>query len=123
MYIRLKDLFKGAKVVVVEEGIYPDTGNKYRSISINGKKYSKRFNSFVNARCANGYTDYKRDRIVLASDGFMKDNTIQVFGIPFQVEERISRKKEKYLAILHNGKKVGYFINNKQSATFNKICL
>lgn len=123
MYIRVKDLFKGAKVVVVEEGTYTDTGNKYRSISINGKKYSKRFNSFVNPRCANGYTDYKRDKIVLASDGFMKDNTIQVFGIPFQVEERVSRKKEKYLAILLNGRKIGYFINNKQRATFNKVCL
>lgn len=123
MYIRVKDLFKGAKVVVVEEGTYTDTGNKYRSISINGKKYNKRFNSFVNPRCKNGFTDYKRDKIVVASDGFAKDNTIQVFGIPFQVEERISRKKEKYLAILHNGKKVGYFVNNKQRATFNKVCL
>ena len=123
MYIKLKDLFKGAKVVVVEEGVYPDTGNKYRSVSINGKKYSKRFNSFVNARCANGYTDYKRDRIVLASDGFMKDNTIQVYGTTFEVEERTSKANEKYIAILFNGKKIGYFVNNKQRATFNKICL
>lgn len=120
---RIKDLFKGAVVKVLEEGVYSDTGNKYRSVSINGKKYSKRFNSFVNARCANGYTDYMRDRLVVASDGFRQGNTIQVFGTSFDIEERISRKGEKYLAILKDGQKVGYFINEKQRATFNNVCL
>lgn len=120
---RIKDLFVGATVKVLEEGIYPDTGNKYRKISINGKNISKRFNSFVNVKAKGGYTDYMRDRLVVASDGFAKDNTIQVFGIPFQVEERVSRKNEKYLAILKDGQKVGYFINEKQRATFNNVCL
>lgn len=120
---RIKDLFVGATVKVLEEGIYPDTGNKYRKISINGKNISKRFNSFANVRCKGGYTDYMRDRLVVASDGFRQGNTVQVFGTSFDIEERISRKKEKYLAILKDGQKVGYFINEKQRATFNNVCL
>ena len=120
---RIKDLFVGATVKVLEEGIYPDTGNKYRKISINGKNISKRFNSFVNVKAKGGYTDYMRDRLVVASDGFAKDNTIQVFGTSFDIEERVSRKNEKYLAILKDGQKVGYFINEKQRATFNNVCL
>lgn len=120
---RITDLFKGAVVKVVEEGIYQDTGNKYRSITINGKKISTRFNSFVNVRCKGGYTDFQRDKLVLASDDFMKDNTIQVYGNTFQIEERISRAGDKYLAILKDGKKVGYFINEKQRACFNNVCI
>ena len=120
---RIQDLFKGVAVKVVEEGIYQDTGNKYRSITINGKKISTRFNAFVDARCKGGYTDFQRDKLVLASDDFMKDNTIQVYGSTFKIEERISRAGDKYLAILKDGKKVGYFINEKQRACFNNVCI
>ena len=124
---RIVDLFKGVSVKVVEEGLYPDTGNKYHRISINGKKISTRFNSFVNVRSTTGYTPYQRNKFVVASDGFMKDNTIQVFGNTFQIEERPIMKGEnkgkKYLAILFNGKKVGYFINEKQRACFNNVCI
>lgn len=120
---RIQDLFKGVAVKVVEEGIYQDTGNKYRSITINGKKISTRFNAFVDARCKGGYTDFKRDKLVLASDDFMKNGTIQVYGNTFQIEERISKAGDKYLAILKDGKKVGYFVNSKQRACFNNVCI
>lgn len=120
---RLKDLFQGAKVVKVAEGVYTDSGNKYCEVSINGKKLPQRLNSFVNPRCKTGYTDYQRDKLVVASDGFKEGNTIKVFGIAFDIEERISRKNEKYLAIMKDGKKIGYFINNKQRACFNNVCL
>lgn len=123
MNIKITDLFKRAVVKVVEEGIYKDTGNKYRSITINGKKIRTRFNSFVNVKCKGGYTDFQRDKLVLASDDFMKDNTIQVYGNTFQIEERTSRAGDKYLAILKDGKKVGYFINEKQRACFNNVCI
>lgn len=120
---RLKDLFKGAVVKVVSSGVYQDSGNKYCEVSINGKKLGQRFNSFINVRCKGGYSDFQRQRLVLASDDYMKDSSIQVYGVKFDLEERVSRKKEKYLAIMFNGKKVGYFINNKQRACFNNVCL
>lgn len=120
---KITDLFKGAVVKVVSNGQYADTGNRYCEISINGKKISTRFNSFVNVRCKGGYTDFQRNKLVLASDDFMKDNTIQVYGNTFQIEERISRVGDKYLAILKDGKKVGYFINEKQRACFNNVCI
>ena len=124
---KITDLFKGTKVKVIEQGIYPDTGNKYCRISINGRNISTRFNSFVNVRCKGGYTDYQRDRFVIASDDYMKDNTIQVFGNTFQIEERAIQKGEKrgqkYLAIIFNGSKIGYFINEKQRCCFNNVCI
>lgn len=120
---RLKDLFKGAVVKVVSSGVYQDSGNKYCEVSINGKKLGQRFNSFINVRCKGGYSDFQRQRLVLASDDYMKDSSIQVYGVKFDLEERVSRKNEKYLAIMFNGKKVGYFINNKQRACFNNVCL
>lgn len=120
---RLKDLFKGAVVKVVSSGVYQDSGNKYCEVSINGKKLGQRFNSFINVRCKGGYSDFQRQRLVLAADDYMKDSSIQVYGVKFDLEERVSRKNEKYLAIMFNGKKVGYFINNKQRACFNNVCL
>lgn len=121
---RLKDVFEGAKVIVVNKGQYSDTGNKYCEVVINGHKVGQRFNSYVDARCKGGYTDYFRTRLVVASDNFANGNKIQVYGIEFDLQERVSKAGEKYLAILNKqGKKIGYYINQKQRCTFNNICI
>ena len=124
---RLKDVLRGAAVRVVEEGVYKDTGNKYCKVSINGKKLSHRFNSFVNPRCKGGYTDFQTKKLVIASDGFVKDNTIHIYGVPFTVEERESKSKtaknKKYYAILLNGKKIGICLDYKQLCILNNICI
>lgn len=120
MFRKLKDLFVGAEVKVVSTGEYKDSGNKYVEITINGRKAPQRLNSFKDGET---YSDYRRKKFVIASDGFRKGNTIQVCGCIFNIEERISQAKEKYLAILFQGRKVGYFINAKQRCTFNNVCL
>ena len=120
MNIRLKDLFKGSTIEVVGQGEYKNTGNKYIEVTINGKSLPDRLNAF---KRENGYSDFQRDRIVVASDGYMKDGCVQIYGIKFALEVRTSKANEKYLAILHNNKKVGYYIDYKQRATFNNVCL
>lgn len=120
MFRKLKDVFVGAEVKVVSTGEYQDSGNRYCEVTINGRKAPQRLNSFKDG---DNYSDFRRKKFVIASDGFMKNNTIQVCGVSFAIEERISQAKEKYLAILYRGKKIGYFINNKQRATFNNVCL
>lgn len=124
---KLRDVLKGAVIKVVEEGVYKDTGNKYCKVSINGKKLSHRFNAFVNPMCKGGYTDFQTKKLIVASDDFVKDNTIRIYGIPFKVELRESKsaqaKNKKYHAILLNGKKIGIFLNNKQMCLINNICI
>ena len=120
MFRRLKDLFKGVEVKVVSTGEYKDSGNRYAEITINGRKAPQRLNAFKDGEA---YSDYRRKKFVIASDGFMKNNTIQVCGCVFNIEERTSKANEKYLAILFQGRKVGYFINAKQRCTFNYVCL
>lgn len=123
---RLKDVL-GDVVKIVEKGVYQDTGNRYCKISINGKKINHRFNSFVNPTIAGGYTDFQTKRFEVASDNYVKNNTIQICGIKFDVVEAISNnpkaKDKKYYAILKNGKKVGCFYNSQQKCVFYNVCI
>ena len=124
MFKRLRDVFKEAKVEAVNINTYSDTGNKWCNVSINGKLVHQRFTSFKNGE---KFSDFRTKRFDIASDGYVKNGTIQICGIPFEVKEAVSNnpnaKEKTYHAILKDGKKIGCFYNTQQKCVFYNICL